>query len=299
MGQQRMAATGQEKTVSDYIVHHLTNLTYGKLPEGFDRYDGHTVGAGGEWAFAHGADEIAAMGFNAVHVDSLAWSIGLGVIFCALFRWVAVRASAETPSGLVNFIEMVVEFIDNQVKDTFHGQNKLVAPLALTIFVWVFLMNLMDLIPVDVVPELMVLAGIEYQKIVPSTDPNTTMGMAVGVFILMLYYSIKVKGFGFAKELALNPFNHWVFIPVNLFMEIVGLLAKPFSLGLRLFGNMYAGEMIFILIAALFGAGILWVLPASLLQIGWAIFHILVITLQAFIFMVLTIVYLSMAHEDH
>lgn len=299
MGQQRMAATGQEKTVSDYIVHHLTNLTYGKLPEGFDRYDGHTVGAGGEWAFAHGADEIAAMGFNAVHVDSLAWSIGLGVIFCALFRWVAVRASAETPSGLVNFIEMVVEFIDNQVKDTFHGQNKLVAPLALTIFVWVFLMNLMDLIPVDVVPELMVLAGIEYQKIVPSTDPNITMGMAVGVFILMLYYSIKVKGFGFAKELALNPFNHWVFIPVNLFMEIVGLLAKPFSLGLRLFGNMYAGEMIFILFAALFGAGILWVLPASLLQIGWAIFHILVITLQAFIFMVLTIVYLSMAHEDH
>ena len=299
MGQQRMAATGQEKTVSDYIVHHLTNLTYGKLPEGFDRYDGHTVGAGGEWAFAHGADEIAAMGFNAVHVDSLAWSIGLGVIFCAVFRWVAVRASAETPSGLVNFIEMVVEFIDNQVKDTFHGQNKLVAPLALTIFVWVFVMNLMDLIPVDVVPELMVLAGIEYQKIVPSTDPNITMGMAVGVFILMLYYSIKVKGFGFAKELALNPFNHWVFIPVNLFMEIVGLLAKPFSLGLRLFGNMYAGEMIFILIAALFGAGILWVLPASLLQIGWAMFHILVITLQAFIFMVLTIVYLSMAHEDH
>ena len=299
MGQQRMAATGQEKTVSDYIVHHLTNLTYGKLPEGFDRYDGHTVGAGGEWAFAHGADEIAEMGFNAVHVDSLAWSIGLGVIFCAVFRWVAVRASAETPSGLVNFIEMVVEFIDNQVKDTFHGQNKLVAPLALTIFVWVFLMNLMDLIPVDVVPELMVLAGIEYQKIVPSTDPNITMGMAVGVFILMLYYSIKVKGFGFAKELALNPFNHWVFIPVNLFMEIVGLLAKPFSLGLRLFGNMYAGEMIFILIAALFGAGILWVLPASLLQIGWAMFHILVITLQAFIFMVLTIVYLSMAHEDH
>jgi F-type H+-transporting ATPase subunit a len=299
MGQQRMAATGQEKTVSDYIVHHLTNLTYGKLPEGFDRYDGHTVSAGGEWVYAHGADEIAAMGFNAIHVDSLAWSIGLGVIFCALFRWVAVRASAETPSGLVNFIEMVVEFIDNQVKDTFHGQNKLVAPLALTIFVWVFLMNLMDLIPVDVVPELMVLVGVEYQKIVPSTDPNITMGMAVGVFILMLYYSIKVKGFGFAKELAFNPFNHWVFIPVNLFMEIVGLLAKPFSLGLRLFGNMYAGEMIFILIAALFGAGILWVLPASLLQIGWAIFHILVITLQAFIFMVLTIVYLSMAHEDH
>lgn len=294
-----MAATGQEKTVSDYIVHHLTNLTYGKLPEGFERYDGETVGAGGEWVFAHGADEIAAMGFNALHVDSLAWSIGLGVIFCALFRWVAVRASATTPSGLVNFIEMIVEFIDNQVKDTFHGKNKLIAPLSLTIFVWVFLMNLMDLIPVDLVPEALMLAGVEYQKIVPSTDPNITMGMALGVFILMLYYSIKVKGFGFVRELTMNPFNHPAFIPVNLFMEVVGLLAKPFSLGLRLFGNMYAGEMIFILIAALFGAGIMWMLPAALLQLGWAIFHILVITLQAFIFMVLTIVYLSMAHEDH
>lgn len=294
-----MAATGQEKTVSDYIVHHLTNLTYGKLPEGFERYDGETVGAGGEWVFAHGADEIAAMGFNALHVDSLAWSIGLGVIFCALFRWVAVRASATTPSGLVNFIEMIVEFIDNQVKDTFHGKNKLIAPLSLTIFVWVFLMNLMDLIPVDLVPEALMLAGVEYQKIVPSTDPNITMGMALGIFILMLYYSIKVKGFGFVRELTMNPFNHPAFIPVNLFMEVVGLLAKPFSLGLRLFGNMYAGEMIFILIAALFGAGIMWMLPAALLQLGWAIFHILVITLQAFIFMVLTIVYLSMAHEDH
>lgn len=294
-----MAATGQEKTVSDYIVHHLTNLTYGKLPEGFERYDGETVGAGGEWVFAHGADEIAAMGFNALHVDSLAWSIGLGVIFCALFRWVAVRASATTPSGLVNFIEMIVEFIDNQVKDTFHGKNKLIAPLSLTIFVWVFLMNLMDLIPVDLVPEALMLAGVEYQKIVPSTDPNITMGMALGVFILMLYYSIKVKGFGFVRELTMNPFNHPAFIPVNLFMEVVGLLAKPFSLGLRLFGNMYAGEMIFILIAALFGAGIMWMLPAAFLQLGWAIFHILVITLQAFIFMVLTIVYLSMAHEDH
>jgi F-type H+-transporting ATPase subunit a len=210
-----------------------------------------------------------------------------------------VRVSTEAPSGLINFIEMIVEFIDNQVKDTFHGNNKLIAPLSLTIFVWVFLMNLMDLIPVDVVPELMMLAGVEYQKIVPSTDPNITMGMAIGVFVLMLFYSIKVKGFGFVKELTMNPFNHWAFIPVNLFMEVVGLLAKPFSLGLRLFGNMYAGEMIFILIAALFSAGVVWLVPAAFLQIGWAIFHILVITLQAFIFMVLTIVYLSMAHEDH
>jgi F-type H+-transporting ATPase subunit a len=125
------------------------------------------------------------------------------------------------------------------------------------------------------------------------------MGMAIGIFILMLYYSIKVKGFGFVKELTLNPFNHWAFIPVNLFMEVVGLLAKPFSLGMRLFGNMYAGEMIFILIAALFSAGGVWLLGAGLSQLAWAILHILIITLQAFIFMVLTIVYLSMAHEDH
>ena len=252
-----MAASGETQTVSEYIVHHLTNLTYGKLPA------------------------------------------GLGIVFCWLFRRVAKTAETGVPTGMVNAFEMIVEFVDNTVRDTFHGRNPLVAPLALTIFVWVFLMNLMDLIPVDLVPSLLMLAGVEYQKIVPSTDPNITMGMALGVFILMLFYSVKVKGFGFVKELTLNPFNHWVFIPVNLFMEVVGLLAKPFSLGLRLFGNMYAGEMIFILIAALFSAGVAWMLPAGLLQIGWAIFHILVITLQAFIFMVLTIVYLSMAHEDH
>jgi len=295
-------ASGAEQTVSEYIVHHLTNLTYGKLPAGFERQtaDGvQVVGDGGEWTLAHGADEIAAMGFNAIHVDSMIWSVGLGIIFCWLFRRVAKTATAGVPSGWVNAAEMIVEFIDGTVKDTFHGKNPLIAPLALTIFVWVFLMNLMDLIPVDLIPHGLMLVGVDYQKIVPSTDPNITMGMAVGVFVLMLYYSIKVKGFGFVKELTLNPFNHPLFIPVNLFMEVVGLLAKPFSLGLRLFGNMYAGEMIFILIASLFSVGLFWMLPAALLQIGWAIFHILVITLQAFIFMVLTIVYLSMAHEDH
>ena len=294
-----MAANGDSQTVSEYIVHHLTNLTYGKLPEGYVRFDGSIVSSGGEWTVAHGAGEIASMGFNAIHVDSMIWSVGLGMLFCWLFHRVAVNASSGVPRGWVNFVEMIVEFVDGTVKDTFHGSNPLIAPLALTIFVWVFLMNLMDLIPVDLIPHTLMLAGVEYQKIVPSTDPNITMGMAIGVFVLMLFYSIKVKGFGFVKELTLNPFNHPLFIPVNLFMEVVGLLAKPFSLGLRLFGNMYAGEMIFILIAALFGVGFLWVIPAALLQIGWAIFHILVITLQAFIFMVLTIVYLSMAHEDH
>ena len=294
-----MASAGDTQTVSEYIVHHLTNLTYGKLPGGFERYDGSVVGPEGVWTMAHGGAEASAMGFNAIHVDSMLWSIGLGIIFCWLFRSVAKKAEAGVPSGMVNALEMIIEFVDNTVKDTFHGNNKLVAPLALTVFVWVFLMNLMDLIPVDLIPHTLMLIGVPYQKIVPSTDPNITMGMAVGIFILMLYYSIKIKGFGFVKELTLNPFNHWAFIPINLFMEVVGLLAKPFSLGLRLFGNMYAGEMIFILIAALFSAGVAWMVPAGLLQIGWAIFHILVITLQAFIFMVLTIVYLSMSHEDH
>ena len=282
---------GETQTVSDYIVHHLTNLTYGKLPAGYERYDGSVIGDGGA--------EAAAMGFTAIHVDSMAWSIGLGIVFSWMFYSVARKASSGVPSGFVNAIEMIVQFVDNTVRDTFHGRNPLIAPLSLTIFVWIFLMNLMDLVPVDIVPELMMLLGVEYHKIVPSTDPNITFGMSIGVLILILYYSIKVKGFGFAKELALNPFNHPLFIPVNLFMEIVGLLAKPFSLALRLFGNMYAGEMIFILIAALFSAGLAWMVPAGFLQIGWAIFHILVITLQAFIFMVLTIVYLSMAHEDH
>ena len=290
---------GSTQTISEYIVHHLTNLAYGKLPEGFVREDGSVIGEGGAWVMAHGGNETAAMGFNAIHIDSMIWSIGLGIAFCWLFRSVAKKAEAGVPSGMVNALEMVVEFVDNTVRDTFHGHNKMVAPLALTIFVWVFLMNLMDLLPVDLIPWLLSFAGVHFQKIVPSTDPNITMGMALGIFILMLYYSIKVKGFGFVRELTMNPFNHPLFIPINLFMEVVGLLAKPFSLGLRLFGNMYAGEMIFILIAALFSAGVAWMLPAGLLQVGWAIFHILVITLQAFIFMVLTIVYLSMAHEDH
>jgi F-type H+-transporting ATPase subunit a len=292
-----MASEGQ--TISEYIVHHLTNLTYGKLPAGTERYDGSIVAEGGLWTMAHGGAEASAMGFMAIHVDSMIWSIGLGLIFCGLFYRVAKTATSDVPSGFVNVAEMIVEFIDNTVKDTFHGRNPLVAPLALTIFVWVFLMNLMDLIPVDLVPWALMQLGVSYQKIVPSTDPNITMGMALGVFILMLFYSIKIKGMGFVKELTLHPFNHPVFIPINLFMEIVGLLSKPFSLGLRLFGNMYAGEMIFILIAALYSAGVMWMAPAGLMQIGWLIFHLLVITLQAFIFMVLTVVYLSMAHEDH
>lgn len=296
-----------------YIQHHLQNLTFGKLPAGYERTgdDGHhEILEHATWTWAHGSEEAAAMGFSAVHVDSLAWSFGLGLVFCFMFGWVARKASSGIPAGLQNFVEMIVGFVDSNVKDMFHGRNPLVAPLALTIFVWVFLMNLMDLVPVDLVPEIMLLFGVEYQKIVPSTDPNITLGMALGVFILMIFYSVKVKGVvAFAKELSCQPFSPPtkgpaivlapLLIVVNLFMEIVGLLAKPFSLGLRLFGNMYAGEMIFILISAMYMAGWIFGIFGGFLQIGWAIFHILVITLQAFIFMVLTVVYLSMAHEDH
>ena len=272
---------GTAITSTDYIKHHLQNLTFGQTHDG-------------SWGIAHSAEEAKEMGFWAFHVDSLGWSIALGVFFLFLFRRVAVNATSDVPGGLQNFVEMIVEFVDDTVKDSFHGNNPLIAPLALTIFMWVFLMNTMDLIPVDVIPAISTMLGIPYMKVVPSTDPNVTLGMSFSVFFLILYYSFKVKGVGgFTKELALNPFDHWALIPVNLFLEIINLITKPISLGLRLFGNMYAGEMIFILIA------LLPMYAQWALSVPWAIFHILVITLQAFIFMVLTIVYMSMAHENH
>lgn len=268
-------------TASGYIKHHLQNLTFGQHPDG-------------SWGIAHGAEEAAAMGFWAIHLDTMLFSIGLGIFFLWLFRKAAVKASANTPSGLQNFVEMMVEFVDTSVKESFHGHNKVIAPLALTIFVWIFLMNLMDLIPVDFIPHLATLAGVPYFRIVPTTDINATLGMSLSVFALIVYYSIKIKGVGgFAKELTLQPFNTPIMIPFNFVLEMVGLLAKPVSLALRLFGNLYAGELIFILIAIL-----PWFAQWAL-SVPWAIFHILVITLQAFIFMMLTIVYLSMAHEDH
>lgn len=297
-----MASSSEGQTTSEYIIHHLTNLTYGKLPAGYERHDSEGqvhVLQQDTWTMAHGGKEAADMGFMAVHVDSMAWSLFLGIFFLAVFRFVATRATSGVPTGIINFVEMVVEFVGNTSKEMFHGQNKLVAPLALTIFVWVFFMNLMDVVPVDLIPHLLSLMGVHYQKIVPSTDVNITMGMALGIFILMIYYSFKIKGFGFIKELSLTPFNHPIAIPVNLFMEIIGLLARPFSLGMRLFGNMYAGEMIFILIATMYSGSIAIGLLGGVLQLGWAIFHIMVVTLQAYIFMVLSVVYLSMAHENH
>jgi F-type H+-transporting ATPase subunit a len=221
------------------------------------------------------------------------------------------RMGVGVPTQFQNFVEILVEFVDSQVKDTFHGSSRLIAPLALTIFVWVFLFNFMDLVPVDLLPALAQGSGIaDYLKVVPSTDPNITFGLSLTVFALILFYSVKMKGVGgFARELLFHPFNHWIAVPFNLLLNIVEQVARPVSLALRLFGNLYAGEMIFLLLALLtLGAGVgalltfgglLAVIGQIVLGLAWAIFHILVITLQAFIFMMLTIVYLSMAHEHH
>lgn len=283
---------------AEYIKHHLTNLTFGKFPAGHEH--------AGHWGFAHSIQDAASFGFWSVNVDSMLFSIALGVLFLWLFRMAAKTATADVPGGWQNFVEWVVEFIDDSVRGSFSGKNALVAPLALTIFVWIFLMNFMDLIAVDWLPWVAGLLGVGHLKIVPSTDPNITFGMSLSVFVLVLYYSIKMKGLsGFAGELTMMPFQannkivQAVFIPVNLLLEGVTLIAKPVSLSLRLFGNMYAGEMIFILIALMYGGGIVLGTFGGLLQLGWAIFHILIITLQAFIFMTLTIVYLDMACQEH
>jgi len=274
------------ETSAEYIKHHLTNLTFGQHP------DGH-------WGFAHSMQEAAEMGFWAINVDSMLFSVGLGVLFLWGFRKAAKTATAGVPGGWQNFVEWVVEFIDQSVRGSFSGKNPLVGPLALTIFIWIFLMNLMDLIPVDWLPAVAGLAGVGHLKVVSSTDPNVTFGLSLSVFVLVLYYSIKMKGVGgFLGELAFQPFPKFL-APVNLVLEGVTLIAKPVSLSLRLFGNMYAGEMIFILIALMYGGGLALGAFGGLLQLGWAIFHILIITLQAFIFMTLTSVYLDMACQEH
>jgi F-type H+-transporting ATPase subunit a len=345
-----MASGTENLTTGEYIGHHLQNLTFGRH-------------ADGTWGIAHSAAEAQAMGFWAFNVDTMFWAVVLGIVFYVLFRNVAKQANAGVPTRFQAFIEIIVEFVDTSVRESFHGTSKFIAPLALTLFVWIFFMNLMDLIPVDWIPELTMAAGVPYQKVVPTTDVNATMSMALTVFIMIIFFSIKIKGVrGFIGELTGQPFaakgtlGKAVFFLPNLLLETVALLAKPISLGLRLFGNMYAGELIFILIAVVFtaGSGIFaaglssvfgehipawfWVLAAAsvfatlwlnmrgalsnkrtvlllaiemllvgglaflggqLMHFGWAVFHLLVVTLQAFIFMMLTIVYLSMAHEHH
>jgi len=280
-------------TSSEYIKHHLQNLTC-------NIQEGH-------FHCAHNAEEAKAMGFWALNVDTLLMSLILGSVFLFFFVRAARAASAGVPNGLVNFVEWVIEFIDSSVRGSFTAKNAMVAPLALTIFAWIFLMNLMDLMPIDFVGQLIGLVKPHmFFKLVPTTDPNATFGMSIAVFVLVIYYSVKMKGLGgFIGELTLQPFGKFG-LPANIFLEGVNLIAKPISLALRLFGNMYAGEMIFILIALMGGAwagasiGSATLFGSQvLLSLGWGIFHILIITLQAFIFMTLTIVYLDMAHQEH
>jgi F-type H+-transporting ATPase subunit a len=293
------SAEHEALTSSEYIKHHLTNLTYGKLPDG-------------TWGFAHNSDEAAQMGFWAVNVDTMGWSLFLGALFFFIFRSVAKKVTSDAPTGLQNYIEAAVEFVDSNVKGMFPYKNAMIAPLALTILVWVFFMNAMDLIAIDLLPEIAKLIGVSFGadphavffKVVPSTDPNITLGMAACIFLLILFFSFREKGVvGFAKELCLHPFSsknvivQIAVIPVNFVLEAVNLIAKPVSLGLRLFGNLYAGEIIFILIAIMIGANLILGFFGISLQIVWALFHILIIALQAFIFMVLTIVYMSMAYQ--
>jgi len=283
-----MAAEGEHgaRTSGEYIAHHLQNLQVCKAESG-------------EWVWNQCAGNPMA-----INVDSMFWSIFLGLLFIFLFRRAAKNATTGKPGKGQAFVEMIVEFIDSSVKDTFHGTSTLIAPLALTIFVWVFFMNLMDLIPVDWIPLVAEnYLHIPYQKVVPTTDVNITFGMSIAVFILIIFYTIKNKGVtGFIAELTLHPIAPPLkgpaiiaapfIIAFNFLLESVALLAKPLSLSLRLFGNLFAGELIFILIALL---GI-WQLP---LHFGWAVFHVLIVTLQAFIFMMLTVVYLALASEEH
>jgi F-type H+-transporting ATPase subunit a len=263
-------------TGSEYIVHHLSNLTHGQ-------------------------------GFWALNVDSIFFSILLGVLFTGSFWLAARKATSGVPGKFQSFVEVMVEFIDTQVRDSFHGTSKLIAPLALTIFCWILLFNIMDIVPVDLFPLIGEKAlGLEHLKVVPSTDLNITLGMSLSVFLIVMFYSFKIKGFGgFSWELLTHPFGKWM-MPANLVLNLIEHLARPVSLGLRLYGNLYAGEVIFLLLAVLGGsfaigsaAGVAGVLGQLLLGVVWACFHILVIPLQAFIFMVLTIVYLAQAHETH
>lgn len=259
-------------TAAQYIEHHLQHLAYNVKT--------------GQWN-----DDGS---FWVLNVDSLimAWIVGFAFLF--IFRHVAVRVTSGIPGKLQNFVESMLDFTSGLVKESFHGECALISPLALTIFCWVFLMNFMDLLPVDLVPRLLGLFGVEHFKVVPTADPNMTFGISFGVFLLIVFYNFKIKGAaGVLKESLTFPFGPWLF-PVNFMFRLVEELVKPFSLSLRLFGNMFAGELIFVLVAAMLPWWTQWI-PAG----AWAIFHILIITIQAFILMMLTIVYLTMAHEKH
>lgn len=262
----------------EYIQHHLTNLCVGDCTGGF-------------WSW---------------HIDTMAVSVILGALIVLTSWRLGRNLSADAPSGFQNAVEGILEFVGGQVRDSFPGHNPLIAPLALTIFVWVLLMNSMKLIPVDLPGVILGWFGVSYFKIAPTTDLSATFALSLTVFALIIFYSIKIKGpIGYLKMFLFHPFGKF-FIPVNVVMTLIEEVAKPLSLGLRLFGNLFAGMLVFLLIALIGGtlavgvAGWLFWFPLQItLGFGWLIFHMLVITLQAFIFMVLTIVYLGMAHQDH
>lgn len=248
---------------SDYIQEHLLNFFYGS-------------------------------GFWRINIDTLGISILLGIIFLAIFYFIARQATSGVPGKLQNFIELIIEFINSQIKDTYHGRNPIIGPLALTIFIWILLMNSMDLLPIDLLGIIFKVCGFNvHLKVVPTTDPNLTLGISLSVFILIIFYGMFIKGFKKTLlEFISKPFSIWL-LPMNVFFNIIEGLAKPLSLGLRLFGNLYAGELIFILIALL-PWWAQWLVGGP-----WIIFHILIISIQAFIFMMLTIVYLAMAEDSH
>jgi F-type H+-transporting ATPase subunit a len=307
----------KELNSTDFIQHHLQNLTFGECSDGKWRFaDGHINLNKDHEAHAEHKDytcDVKEMGFNAVHVDTMGMSLLLGGLFCLFFWRVAKNASVNKPSKIQNAVEYLFDFVKSVVNDNFQDKNnKLIGPLSLTIVCWVFLMNLTDLLPVDLIPWIAngfqsstIYGPIHYFKVLPVADVNAPMGMALGIAILIHYYSIKKKGLGgFLGELTLQPLGKWA-MPFNMLIEIPGFYAKQIALGLRLYGNLFAGEMIFILIALFFGAlfdslyGFALGVFGILLSLGWAIFHVLIIALQAYVFMILTIVFLNQAHETH
>ena len=283
-----MAAEGHAPTAGEYIVHHLQHLQNQK--------------------------QTAVVDFSVFNLDSIFWATLLGVVGCYVLYRAAAKATSGVPGRFQAFVELMVEMVDTQAKGIVHNatSRKLVAPLALTVFVWIFLMNAMDLLPVDLLPAIWHVAGPamgapDYQRVVPTADLSVTMGLSLSVLLICLFYNVKIKGFGgWVHELFSAPFgDKWFLYPVNFAMQIIEFVAKTVSHGMRLFGNMYAGELIFMLIALMGGA---FTLSATgfALAIGhiiagsvWAIFHILIITLQAFVFMMLTLVYVGQAHDAH
>ena len=282
-----MAAEGHAPTAGEYIIHHLTHLQNHKQKSVVD--------------------------FSVVNYDSIFWAALLGVVACFFLWRAASRATSGVPGRFQAAVELLVEMVDSQAKGIVHSaqSRKLVAPLALTVFVWIFLMNAMDLLPVDLLPAIWHVAGPavgmkDYMRVVPTADLSITMGLSVTVLLICIYYNLKIKGAGgWIHELFSAPFgSHPLLWPFNFMMQMIEFVAKTVSHGMRLFGNMYAGELIFMLIALMGAAfftsvGIPLAIGHIIAGTVWAIFHILIITLQAFVFMMLTLVYIGQAHDAH